>query len=175
MTNFEFIIRPATHDDYGCLCELFEELDALHRTARPELFFAPAGAVRDLNYVRELIDGPRSTILVASPRHASEAVQSLYGLATLIIRTMPAVQVRRARRFLEVDNFVVRTGARRQGVGRALMNAAIAWSRTEAIGAVELAVHEFNTGALAFYEAVGFKTQGRRMACISGDSVPAPD
>lgn len=166
MTDNPVTVRPARHSDYDGLCDLFEELDLMHRVARPDLFYAPAGAVREVRYVRELIDGPQSTILVA----ASE--RGLLGFATLVVRTAPASQVRRARRFVEVDGLAVSANARRQGVGRALMEAALAWARGRQIGAVELGVHDFNANAIAFYEALGFQSLARRMRIDARPALP---
>jgi len=166
MADTAFTIRPARHSDYDRLCELFEELDVLHRLARPDMFYAPAGAARDPAYVRDLIDGPHATILVADSQSA------LLGLATAIVRSVPASQVVRARRFVEIDNLAVSASARRQGVGRALMEAAIAWAQRRGIGGVELGVHDFNADAIAFYEALGFQTQRRRMTIDARAALP---
>lgn len=161
-------IRTAQHSDYDSLCELFEEVDLLHRQARPDLFFAPTGASREIPYVRGLIEGRQSTILVAS----HEGDGTLLGLATLIVRDVPVGLVTRARRFLEIDNLAVRSTARRQGIGRALIGHAIAWARVRHIKDLELGVHTFNAAAIAFYEALGFHTQRQRMAIDARQEQP---
>jgi len=54
--------------------------------------------------------------------------------------------------------------ARRQGVGRALLEAAIAWARTAGVRKLELHVFPWNEAAIGLYEAVGFEREGYRKA-----------
>ena len=49
------------------------------------------------------------------------------------------------------------------------MREARAWAVQQGIAAMELGVHEFNAGAIAFYEALGFRTVTRRMGLQLGD------
>jgi ribosomal protein S18 acetylase RimI-like enzyme len=160
MTLPPLTIRQATESDYEQLCDLFEELDALHRQARPDLFQKPEGPPRERAYVAALIAGPLSAILVASDRQS----RHLLGFATLIARDIAASPVRPERRILEIDNFGVRKEARRKGVGQALVNHALQWGNRRGFAEVELAVHEFNADAIGFYERMGFSTSLRRMA-----------
>jgi ribosomal protein S18 acetylase RimI-like enzyme len=156
---FGFNIRQARLRDCGRLLKLFAELDEFHRQARPDMFVRPQGPARDPAHIEALIAGPNSTILVAE----DSAFPHLVGLATVLIRDIPASHIRRARRIAEIDNLGVARHARRHGVGRALMRASMAFAQAQGIGAVELGVHEFNAGAIAFYEAMGFRTETRRM------------
>ena len=92
------------------------------------------------------------------------AFPHLIGLATIRIRETPALPIQPARRIAEVTNLGVAKHARRHGVGRALMREARAWAAGRGISAMELGVHEFNAGAIAFYEALGFRTVTRRLS-----------
>lgn len=154
------IVRQATESDYEQLCDLFEELDALHRRGRPDLFRKPKGAPRERSYVASLIAGPDSAVLVAGDRGS----RALYGFATLIVRTLPESAVRTAHRFAEIDNLAVRRDWQRMGLGRLLISEADRWTARNGLGSVELAVHEFNAEAIRFYEAMGFSTVLRRMS-----------
>src|SRR5579884_3086445 len=49
---------------------------------------------------------------------------------------------------------------RRQGYGRKLMDAAIAWARAHGSDHLKLWVDDANPGAAAFYRALGFKATG---------------
>ena len=159
MDLFGFNIRPAASGDFKRLAKLFEELDEFHRRARPDLFVKPEGPARGVDEIEAMIAGPDSTILVAE----DSAFPHLIGLATVRIRETPALPFQPARRIAEVTNLGVARHARRHGVGRALMREARAWAVQRGVAAMELGVHEFNAGAIAFYEALGFRTVTRRL------------
>lgn len=154
-----FLIRPALKGDYEQICELYEELDTFHRQARPDLFDRPSAPPRPRSTIFALIGSDATTILVAE----DEASRQLFGFCLLIIRDLPASTVCLGRRFVELDKLAVRSKARRSGVGRALVEAAFAWAHARGFDCVEVAVHEFNAGAIAFYESMGFETFIRRM------------
>ncbi|MGO9483912.1 MAG: N-acetyltransferase family protein [Rhodomicrobium sp.] len=160
MDLFGFKIRPAEASDFKRLAKLFDELDEFHRRARPDLFVKPQGPAREAGEIERLIAGPDSTILVA----ADSAFPHLIGLATVRIREIPALPIRPARRIAEAENIGVAKHARGHGVGRALMREARAWAADRGVATMELSVHEFNAGAIAFYEALGFRTVTRRLS-----------
>ncbi len=143
--------------DYPQLCPLFEELDRHHREARPAQFRAPDGPARSEGLIRGLIEGRDSTILVACRREGP------VGLAVLIERQVPPSMVRPPRRIVEVDNLVVTVVCRGQGIGTALLRAAETWARERRAETLELGVHEFNAGAVGFYQSWGMETDLRRM------------
>ncbi len=57
---------------------------------------------------------------------------------------------------------MVAAGARRQGVGRALLEAAVEWARGAGVRKVELHVFPHNEPAIRLYEAFGFVQEGYR-------------
>jgi RimJ/RimL family protein N-acetyltransferase len=57
---------------------------------------------------------------------------------------------------------MVARGARRQGVGRALLEAAVDWARGADVRKLELHVFPWNEAAIALYEAFGFEREGYR-------------
>jgi GNAT superfamily N-acetyltransferase len=150
-------IRPATMADYPRLCALFEELDRDHYAGRPGQFRAPEGPARSEAFVRGLIEGRDSTILVAC------RPEGPVGLVVLIERRIPATLVRPPRRVVEVDNLVVTAACRGQGIGTALLRAAEAWARERRAETLELGVYEFNAKAVGFYQNWGMETDLRRM------------
>ena len=167
---FGFNIRPAASGDFKRLAKLFDELDEFHRRGRPDLFVKPQGPAREPGEIEALIAGPDSTILVAE----DSAFPHLIGLATVCIRETPGLPCQPARRIAEVPNLGVARHARRHGVGRALMREATQFAAARGAAAMELSVHEFNAGAIAFYEALGFRTQTRRMGAPFGtEATPA--
>jgi len=62
-----------------------------------------------------------------------------------------------------IDSLAVKEGFRRSGVGRALMERAHQWARDKGVTQVELGVWEFNEGAMAFYEKLGYRPASRKM------------
>jgi GNAT superfamily N-acetyltransferase len=152
------MIRPARSDEHPALCVLFAELDRFHREIRPDVFAEPEGPARSPELVAGLIAGPDSTILVADNHGA------LAGLATLAEKTIPANPVRPERRIAEIDNLVVLPGHRRRGIAGLLLRHAEDWACGRGIGTLELGVWEFNTGAVACYEAAGFAPTTRRLS-----------
>jgi RimJ/RimL family protein N-acetyltransferase len=57
---------------------------------------------------------------------------------------------------------MVALDARRQGVGTALLQAAVEWAREAGIRKLELHVFPWNDAAIALYEAFGFEREGFR-------------
>jgi len=68
-----------------------------------------------------------------------------------------------ARRYVQLDYMAVTPPAQRQGVGRALIDAAADWAKRRDIADLELNVFQFNKSAIGLYEATGFVTQCRQM------------
>jgi len=59
---------------------------------------------------------------------------------------------------------MVAAGWRRRGIGRALLEEAVAWAREAGISKLELHVFPHNDPALALYESFGFVREGYRRA-----------
>ena len=57
---------------------------------------------------------------------------------------------------------MVALDARRQGVGRALLEAAVEWARGAGIRKLELHVFPWNEPAIQLYERFGFEREGYR-------------
>ena len=70
---------------------------------------------------------------------------------------------------------MVAKGARRQGVGRALLQASIDWARASGVRKLELHVFPWNEPAIQLYERFGFLREGYRKGHYSraGEDVDA--
>jgi ribosomal protein S18 acetylase RimI-like enzyme len=99
--------------------------------------------------LRTMIESPQYAILVA------EAGQGqVVGLLTMSQRwtlwhTGPCALI---------EELVVDKGARRQGIGRALIQAALDWARAQGCSEVELSTEPDNLKAQAFYRRLGFES-----------------
>lgn len=76
--------------------------------------------------------------------------------------------------FVLVDALSISAQARRRGVGRRLMDAAMAHAQALGTDAVELTVRSFNREAIAFYEALGFGAEQLRMRRSVGPPAALP-
>jgi ribosomal protein S18 acetylase RimI-like enzyme len=153
----EISVRKATADDYNTICELFDEIDALHRDNLPNIFQKPSGSAREQEYYSGLIADENVGLFVA------EAGEKLVGFVHTIIRDTPAFPVFVPRRYAIVDSIVVKSGFQNRGIGRILMDKMQAWAIAKGATSIELNVYEFNETAICFYERLGYKTFSRRM------------
>ena len=143
-------IRTARMGDYDALIALFDQLDELHRQARPDVFQRFDGPARTREQIVQWLAGPGSTVLVA------ESGQEVFGLAVLLTRPPSAFAGVVPSKVIELDNIVVRADRRGQRIGRRLLEAALAWSREQGASHVTVSVHAFNRDARRFYEDFGF-------------------
>jgi GNAT superfamily N-acetyltransferase len=150
-------VRQASLRDYEELCALFDQLDEIHRAARPDMFqpFPPPARTRE--QVAQWLAQADSTVLVA------QSEDGVVGLAVLLTRVPSGFAGAVPRKVVELDNLVVRADQRGRKVGRRLLAAAVEWSRQRRATHVEVAVHDFNRDAKRFYESFGFSASVDRM------------
>ena len=82
---------------------------------------------------------------------------------------------KRMRHMADLGPLYVRADAERQGIGRALMQAALDQLVAVGIAQAELSVDVENTRAKALYEAMGFHVFGRRPRSVLIDGQPRDD
>jgi ribosomal protein S18 acetylase RimI-like enzyme len=154
----EISVRKATADDYNSVCELFNEIDALHRDNLPHIFQKPSGAAREQDYYSGLIADENVALLVA------EAGGKLVGFVHAIIRDTPAIPIFIPRRYAIVDGIVVKSGFQNRGIGRILMDKMQEWAIANGATSIELNVYEFNQSAISFYERLGYQSFSRKIS-----------
>jgi diamine N-acetyltransferase len=153
----EIRIREATVEDYDAMCELFDEIDRLHREALPHIYQKTGGAVRERDYYLGLVADEHVGIFIA------EVGSNLVGLVQAEIRETPDIPVLVPRCYAIVDNIVVKSEYHDQGIGKILMDKMHAWASANGVASIELNVYEFNHNALSFYKRLGYQTLSRRM------------
>ena len=67
---------------------------------------------------------------------------------------------------------MVAASHRRQGIGRALLEAAVTWSRRAGVRKLELHVFPWNEPAIQLYESFGFEREGLRRGHYLRDNAP---
>jgi ribosomal protein S18 acetylase RimI-like enzyme len=152
-----FSIREATQKDYRALCEVFAEGDALHREALPHIFRKTAERARPEEFILDIIADENAALFVA------EHNGRIIGLVHVRIREVPHIPILVPRQYASISDLVVKGEFRRSGVGRALVERAERWALDRGASQIELNVWEFNEGAIAFYEKLGYKTISRKL------------
>ena len=150
-------IRKAAANDYDDLCELFNEVDALHRINLPHIFQKPDGAAREKDYYLGLVADENIGLFVV------EADEELIGFVHVFIRDTPIFPVIIPQHYAVIDGIGVKSEFQNHGIGKMLMEKAQEWATTNGAVFIELNVYEFNKNAISFYERLGYHVSSRRM------------
>jgi len=108
-------------------------------------------------------------------RHADAAVFVAEDDGAIVARLSLSRDPHPASRHVADLGLMVAEGHRRRGIGRALLEQAVAWAREAGVRKLELHVFPWNEPALALYEAFGFRREGlrRRHYLRAGEEVDA--
>lgn len=149
-------VRFAKAEDLDRVNELRKQVNDLHVAGKPEVFKPGfSDALRD--FIHAIREDPNKEIVVA------QAGGRICGFAVLNHINRPENPYMFERDFLDVDEFGVDEDSRRQGVAAAMVHFIRDYADKEGFSRLELNMWEFNRGALAFYEATGFRTYRRYM------------
>ena len=150
------IVRKATEADAGSISSLNADVQAVHASAVP--WFKPAGSdTFPPDAVTALLDEPNNLMFIADVE--SSAVGYLY--AEIIDR--PETSFNYAYQMIYIHHISVRPMHRRQGVGRALLEAVQAAASERDIRMISLDVWTFNDAARAFFSRSGFTARSERL------------
>jgi RimJ/RimL family protein N-acetyltransferase len=146
-----YVIRAAAPRDAGALVALAEDV-----AAEPEGWLISDGGWRTVGderrYLRTIRRYRDAAVFVA------EAEREIVGRLSLGRDPHPA------SRHVADLGLMVAAGARRKGIGRALLQQAVEWARGVGIRKLELHVFPHNEAAIALYEDFGFRREGYRKA-----------
>ena len=146
------IVRHAEPRDAVALKELGDAV-----SAEPERWLATQNGWRtaadERRYLRAIRRYPHAAVLVAEDEHGR-----------VVGRLSIARDQHPASRHVADLGLMVASGHRRRGVGRALLEAAVAWAREAGIRKLELHVFPWNEPAIQLYEDFGFVREGYRKA-----------
>jgi len=150
-------IRKAIANDYNNLCELFNEIDALHRVNLPHIFQKPNGPAREKDYYLMLLaDGNVGLFVV-------EMDDQLIGFVHVLLRDTPDLPVIVPQHYAVIDGIAVKSEFQNHGIGKMLMETAREWASANGAVFIELNVYEFNKNAISFYERLGYQITSRKM------------
>jgi RimJ/RimL family protein N-acetyltransferase len=146
-----FVIRRAHPRDAAALVELAQEI-----AAEPEGWLISDGGWRtaadERRYLKAIRRYRDAAVFVA------EADDEIVGRMSLGRDPHPA------SRHVADLGLMVAAGARRQGIGRALLEQAVAWAQEVGVRKLELHVFPHNDAAIALYDGFGFEREGYRKA-----------
>jgi RimJ/RimL family protein N-acetyltransferase len=145
------IIRPARPDDAATLVALGAAIGR-----EPEGWLLNAEGWRSV--------GEERRYLRALKRHPDAADFVAEDDGAVVARLSVARDPHQASRHVADLGLMVAVGHRRRGIGRALLEQAVAWAGDAGIRKLELHVFPWNEPAIRLYERFGFQREGFRHA-----------
>jgi ribosomal protein S18 acetylase RimI-like enzyme len=150
-------IRKATAADAEAISSLNVDVQALHASALPACFKPPGPTTFPPSAAAALLSKPDNLVFVA------EVDSQLAGYAYAEIVRRPETAFRYADEFVYLHHISVRPAYRKQGLGRALMDAVRAAAHERGIDVLALDVWTFNEDARAFFRRQGFSPYNERL------------
>ena len=153
----EITIREALTGDYEALCEIYGELDGLHRQNHPEIFTKPEEAARAKEYLSGVMEEPGRALFAAL------ADGKLAGFAECCIQSASGFPVFKKREWVQLDSLAVKKKYQNLHIGSLLLDKVTEWAGEKNIPRIELKVYSFNSDTVRFYENKGFRELSRTM------------
>jgi ribosomal protein S18 acetylase RimI-like enzyme len=141
-------VRRATATDARTLVRLNAHVQSWHAAHYPQVFYAQPDPVALGSYFAARLDDPDCTAFLTG--------EPSVGYALCQVQVREASIFSPAIRRLMIEQIAVAPEARRQGHGRALLDAARALARDLAVDEILLDTWEANHEAHAFFRAAGF-------------------
>ncbi len=152
------VVRYAERSELEAVNALRKQVNDVHIAGRGDIFRADAwGHIKDIVYTR--FDEDESGIIVAV------LDGEIVGYAQVQYIVKPLSPGMCERKFYHIEEFGVDESHRRMGIATALMQFVKGDAKEKSFSRIELNMWEFNEGALAFYESIGFVTFRRYMEC----------
>jgi len=170
MKKSNILLRQASLDDLEQIFDLWCQMQYPHEQYHPNYYpLADRRTVEEKTKVHlsSLIEDSEVLFLIA------DVDGTLVGYCIATTQTKPPVFKPVIQ--LMLQQAVIRTSRRRQGVFRMLYNQTVSWGRSRGASQVELTV-DCKNPAVEAYSAMGFEIiQHKMMVDISGQQIGAPD
>lgn len=157
MQKTDFLIRAATEQDFSAILDLWNRMMAEHQAFDPRIRLAEGAEAAYRAYLAYHVRNDESRVGVAE---ADESDSVAAFCLCSINRNLPMFL---PPRYGYLSDLVVGDAVRRRGIGRALVLDARLWLRGHSIGSMQLQVYTENSGAAAFWRAMGFESFYDRM------------
>lgn len=157
MTRADPTFRRGTLADILILCQLGQQLNALHHAERPDVYVAATSDFRrdESHWLPSLTADSQAAFI-------GELDGVAIGFITLHLLT-PSSPLIRPQTVCRINSVCVAESMRSQGIGRSLMRLAQAWGEQHGAGSMTLSVWAFNVAAMALYEELGFEVRTLEM------------
>lgn len=150
-------IRQANYRDYRSLCEVFASVNRTHVELRSDLYREVPVAIPKWKYclavfARDIIGYQPVSLLVA------ECEGRILGAVFVQSISRGALSWSAFPKEAYLDNIVVVEDSRRQGIGRALLNAALDWANDTGHKHIWAKVVENNEPSKEMFREAGFRS-----------------
>ena len=150
------IIRYAEKEELEAVNKIRKQVNEVHVIGRSDVFREDGWQfIEPFIYTR--FDEKNSKVIVA------DIDGEIVGFAVIQYIVRPESPFSKERRYLHIEEFGVDEKHRRKGIATAIINFAKEDAKKHGLIRIELDMWEFNDGAMAFYESVGFNTFRRYM------------
>ena len=146
-------IRYADKSDTPALCRLMQQVQTVHAEAHPDLFLAELDRDEAAAFFDRIRSNPRNLLLVADISGA------VVGYIWCEERTGNQGFHRKATHTAYVQHISVDPDRLRRGVGKALIDHALAELRLMSVESIGVDYWSFNERARAFFLSLGFAQQ----------------
>jgi len=153
----ECAIRKAGPQDEEGVMRLLSQIAGHHHKGRPDMFKSGARKYGHEEFAAILNDLSKPVFV------AVDDAGRVLGYVFCEITQDKDHPVLTDKKTLFIDDFCVDETARGQLIGSKLFEAVKTYAQSAGARHINLNVWEFNTGAIRFYEKLGFTTQRRRM------------
>lgn len=143
-------VEPASLGDIPAIATLLIEGDLAHQAFDRIAIHQGEPHPVDREWLADCVDDPDQHLLVA--RRAGRVV----GMVRIELVRQDASRLMNRMTFAIVEEIVVSAGTRRVGIGRQLMDSAVAWARSAGAIRIQLRVYSRNAEARAFYRRLGY-------------------